>query len=65
MKLTKKQQIITMIVFVPMIPVALALRIIYGLCFFTSEVLNVIGETLRPLDFAIGERFLKFARKIK
>jgi len=65
MKLTKKQQIISMIAFLPMIPVALALRIIYGLCFFLSEVLNAIGETLRPLDFAIGELFLKFGKRIK
>jgi hypothetical protein len=65
MKLTKKQQIISLIAFLPLIPVSLSLQIIYGLCFFLSEVLNVIGETLRPLNFAIGELFLKFGKRIK
>jgi hypothetical protein len=65
MKLTKKQQIISLCVFSPLIPVVLLIQLTYGICFILSEVLDGVGILLRRLDFAIGELFLKFAKRIK
>jgi len=65
MKLTKKQSIIALIVFLPVIPVAMFSVLMKELCYALSILIESIGYKFGQFDLFIGNKYRQLASKVK
>jgi len=65
MKLTKKQRIIALIVFLPVVPISILFFLMKEICFALSTILENIGHKFGQVDMYIGEKYRQFAGRIK
>jgi|LakMenE18May11ns_1017448.scaffolds.fasta_scaffold9390985_1 hypothetical protein len=65
MKLTKKQSILALVVFSPILPIALFSILMKELCYALSILIEGIGYKFGQFDLFIGERYRQLAKKIK
>jgi len=65
MKLTKKQSIIALIVFLPVIPVAMFSVLMKELCYALSILIESIGYKFGQFDLFIGDKYRQLASKVK
>jgi hypothetical protein len=64
-KATKKQRIITFLVFLPFLPIYLPFYLIYQFFYVLSDVLTAIAGQMNKFDRFLGSKFQNFIRKYK
>jgi hypothetical protein len=65
MKLTKRQSILALIAFLPILPIALFSVFMKELCYALSILIESIGYKFGQFDLFIGEKYRQLAKKIK
>lgn len=65
MKLSKKQQIISLILFLPAIPITLLVHLVKNMCYSLSIILESIGYKCDQFALFMGEKYRQVAKTIK